>query len=200
MKLTPLEIKKQTFERSLRGYDTAEVEAYLTVLSNEWENTLGRIEELEGRVHELSDKVKHYQKIETALQETLRTAEESATQKKSAAEKEAAEILKQAEHDADKLLTDARGERLAIREQVQKLVEKRGEILEELSSMLDRLQHSVQASTEQQFILPEIDSDDDGTDVPAKETRSEVVPDAPASKNTDSSLDDLDDLLDQLDV
>jgi cell division initiation protein len=200
MKLTPLEIKKQTFERSLRGYDTAEVEAYLTLLSNEWEHLLGRIEELEGRAQELSDKVNHYQKIEQALQETLRTAEVSATQKKSEAEKEAALILQQVEHEADKLLMDARSERLTIREEVQRLVEKREEILMELSSTLDRLQSSVKSSAEQQIILPEIDTQTDVAKKLVKEAPSETIPVNPVGKKPDLTQDDLDDLLDQLDV
>ena len=200
MKLTPLEIKKQTFERSLRGYDTAEVEAYLTLLSNEWEHLLGRIEELEGRAQELSDKVTHYQKIEQALQETLRTAEVSATQKKSDAEKEAALILQKAEQEVDKLLTDARGVRLTIRDEVQRLVEKREEILMELSSTLDRLQHSVQSSAEQQIILPDIDTQTDVAIEPAKEAPSDTIPVNPVGKKPDLTQDDLDDLLDQLDV
>ena len=158
MKLTPLEIKKQTFELGFRGYDTAEVDAYLTMLSNEWEHMLNRVEELEERIHELTEKLKHYEKVEQALHETLHTAKESASAKKGEAEKEAALLLKQAEHEADKLLMDAKSERIAIREQVQRWVEKREEILVELGSILDRLQHSVRSYAEQKISLPEGDS------------------------------------------
>ena len=35
MKLTPLEIKQQQFEKTLRGYDTADVQSFLSLVSNE---------------------------------------------------------------------------------------------------------------------------------------------------------------------
>jgi len=35
--ITPLDIKKQTFERTLRGYNTEEVEDFLSMISVEWE-------------------------------------------------------------------------------------------------------------------------------------------------------------------
>lgn len=35
--ITPLDIKKQTFERTLRGYNTEEVEAFLSMISVEWD-------------------------------------------------------------------------------------------------------------------------------------------------------------------
>jgi len=226
MKLTPLEIKKQTFELGFRGYDTAEVDAYLTMLSNEWEHMLNRVEELEERIHELTEKVKHYEKVEQALHETLHTAKESASAKKGEAEKEAALLLKQAEHEADKLLMDAKSERIAIREQVQRWIEKREEILVELGSILDRLQHSVRSYAEQKISLPEGDSttpsseslessetsstpkiDDaeasSAASIENSETSSAIEQESePQAKSEDkpAAKDELDDLLDQLDV
>lgn len=35
--ITPLDIKKQTFERTLRGYNMEEVEAFLSMISVEWD-------------------------------------------------------------------------------------------------------------------------------------------------------------------
>ena len=35
--ITPIEIRKQSFRKSLRGYDTEEVHAFLQTLSDEWE-------------------------------------------------------------------------------------------------------------------------------------------------------------------
>jgi len=37
VKLTPLDIKKQEFKRSLRGYDPVEVDAFLDMVADEFE-------------------------------------------------------------------------------------------------------------------------------------------------------------------
>ena len=37
MKVTPLEIRKKSFEKVFRGYDKEEVEGFLFSLSQEWE-------------------------------------------------------------------------------------------------------------------------------------------------------------------
>lgn len=81
MKLTPLEIKQQTFEKGLRGYDTADVHAFLTLVSNEFEHLLNKNKELEQEIDKLTERVKHYERVEDALHETLQTAKESMEQK-----------------------------------------------------------------------------------------------------------------------
>ena len=40
MKITPLEIRQKTFEKSFRGLDKDEVNAFLLSLSHEWERML----------------------------------------------------------------------------------------------------------------------------------------------------------------
>ncbi|MFC2125130.1 DivIVA domain-containing protein, partial [Bacteroidota bacterium] len=40
MKVTPLEIRQKSFEKVFRGYDKDEVEAFLLILSQEWEKVL----------------------------------------------------------------------------------------------------------------------------------------------------------------
>ena len=60
MKLTALEIKQQQFEKSLRGYDTAEVQSFLNLIANEWEHMVGKIRELETQVDKMNNKLQHY--------------------------------------------------------------------------------------------------------------------------------------------
>ncbi len=60
MKLTALEIKQQQFEKSLRGYDVTEVQAYLNLIASEWEHMVGKMRELEAQINKMDDKLKHY--------------------------------------------------------------------------------------------------------------------------------------------
>ena len=46
MRITPLEIKRKTFEKKLRGFDKDEVNAFLVSLSQEWERLLNENNEL----------------------------------------------------------------------------------------------------------------------------------------------------------
>ena len=50
MKITPLEIKQQQFEKSLRGYDVADVQAFLSLVSTEYEHLLTKNKELEEQI------------------------------------------------------------------------------------------------------------------------------------------------------
>jgi len=80
MRLSPLDIKKQEFTRTLRGYDQDEVQAFLDMLAGQWEALLAEQRRTEEKVRELKAKMEHYEKVEEALQETLLTARESSQQ------------------------------------------------------------------------------------------------------------------------
>ncbi len=79
MRLSSLDIKKQEFTRTLRGYDQEEVQAFLDMLAGQWEALLAEQRRTEEKVRELKAKMEHYEKVEEALQETL-TARESCQQ------------------------------------------------------------------------------------------------------------------------
>jgi len=63
MKISPLDIRRQRFKKALRGYDSAEVDAFLEMLADAWEETVETREassrELEllrafSRIHDFS--------------------------------------------------------------------------------------------------------------------------------------------------
>ena len=49
MKLSPIEIRKQEFKKSMRGYDTVEIDTFIELVANEYENL---IKENENRTKE----------------------------------------------------------------------------------------------------------------------------------------------------
>lgn len=55
--LTPLEIRQQTFETTFRGYNREHVDAFLTVLSQEWERLHIELQNLRDQILELKDKM-----------------------------------------------------------------------------------------------------------------------------------------------
>lgn len=137
MKLSPLEIKQQQFEKTLRGYDTADVQSFLTLVSNEVEHLINKNQELEAQIEKLNDRVRHYERVEEALHETLQTTKESVSQKLDNAKVEARSKVEKAEMEAEAIVNTAHQKRLRIRQNIQRLLEKREEIIVGISSYLE---------------------------------------------------------------
>ncbi|AOQ23154.1 hypothetical protein MTAT_16840 [Moorella thermoacetica] len=113
---------KSQFQRSFRGYDPAEVDAYIASLH-------ARLADLEKENGELKAGLDSYRKQEGLLRAALLTAEEAAAKVRekaaqeaaravAAAEKKAASILKEAEAKARDLEADAAAYREEIRKRL----------------------------------------------------------------------------------
>lgn len=144
MKLTALEIKQQQFEKSLRGYDTTEVQSYLNLIASEWEHMVGKIRELETQVDKMNNRLKHYERVEEALHETLQTAKNSAEEKISGAKEEAKMIREKAEMEAESIVKDASQQRREIRQSIMQLIDKREEMIRSLRSYIENTQDSLE--------------------------------------------------------
>ncbi len=158
MKLTALEIKQQQFEKSLRGYDPAEVQSYLNLIASEWEHMVGKIRELENQLDKMNDKLMHYERVEEALHETLQTAKNSAEDKLSSARKEAKNITEKAELEAESIIQQAYQQRREIRQNILQLIDRREEMIRSVKSYLENTSEALrQFSKDDQslFTLPE---------------------------------------------
>jgi cell division initiation protein len=115
--ITPIEIRKQTFRKSLRGYDTEEVQAFLHTLSDEWEQYQHEMRQLRSQLDQLQADYNSLKKVENMLHKTLLQAEQSAKQtldnaqqkamlKIEAAEAQAREIVRRSEDSIGQLERD----------------------------------------------------------------------------------------------
>ena len=77
MRLTPLDIKKQEFKKVMRGYDQVEVDTFMEMLSNEFEELLKQQKDSREKAVELDTQLKDYRQIEKTLQQTLLQAQEA---------------------------------------------------------------------------------------------------------------------------
>lgn len=161
MKLTALEIKQQTFEKSFRGYDVAEVKSFLNLISTEWEHLVAKNKELEKEVAHLKDKLSHYQRVEETLHETLQTAKQSAEQRVRGAEKEARNKIEKAEVESENILLQARQQRQQIRQSVMRLLERREEIIRGIRSYLDMAQESLHSFSKDELQVFSLPADED---------------------------------------
>lgn len=203
MKLTALEIKQQTFEKSLRGYDVAEVKAFLNIVSNEWEHIVSKNKDMERELAQIKDKLKHYEKVEEALHETLQTAKESAEQRLDGARREAKSKIEKAEMEAENILREARQQRQEIRQTVHRLLDRREEIIRGVKSYLDLAQESLNSFARDEGKVFSMPPDESGEQSAPKKPKSEtkaVKKDIGLKKASGApGAEDLDDLLDDID-
>lgn len=108
MKITPLEIRQKTFERTLRGYDKDEVNAFLLSLSQEWEKMNDEIKEMKVKWETAEREVAKLREVETSLFKTLKTAEDTGANVVDQAKKAAELHVREAQISAEALLNEAK--------------------------------------------------------------------------------------------
>ncbi len=108
MKVTPLEIRQKTFERTLRGYDKDEVNAFLLSLSQEWERMMDEVKEQRLKLEASEREVAKLREVESSLFKTLKTAEDTGANVIEQANKAAELHLREAQMSAEAILHEAR--------------------------------------------------------------------------------------------
>ena len=108
MRITPLEIRKKTFEKQMRGYDKEEVNAFLLSLSHEWEKSLDQIKSLENQLKKAESDVVKLREVEASLYKTLKTAEDTGTNMINQAKRTADLHIQETQMNADGLLNESK--------------------------------------------------------------------------------------------
>lgn len=104
MKLTPLDIHHKEFGRALRGYNEAEVDAFLDQVADELERLFKENIDLSEKMEALEEKVRSYQDMERTLHNTLLSAQKSADEMMQKTQREAEAVLKDAEVKAKEVI------------------------------------------------------------------------------------------------
>jgi len=125
-------------------------------MSNEWEHLVAKNRELEQQIESLEEKLKHYERVEEALHETLQTAKESAEQKLAGARKDARNKIEKAEMEADSIVREANQQRQQIRQSILRLLDRRKEIIGGIRSYLELAQESLDQFSKDQAALFEV--------------------------------------------
>lgn len=107
MRITPLEIRQHTFDKSFRGYDTESVDAFLLSLSQEWERISEELRFSKQQLEIAEKEIVRMKEIETSLFKTLKAAEDAQQNINSKAEAEANLITVKARQDAEEITNEA---------------------------------------------------------------------------------------------
>ena len=104
MRLTPLDIRNHCFSTRLRGLDAAEVEAFVRLIAEDYEDMIRENEVLHDKVQRLEAQVEGLSSNEKLLQDTIVTAQHLSEDLKKAAVKESEVLVSEAEVKAEKIL------------------------------------------------------------------------------------------------
>jgi cell division initiation protein len=108
MRITPLDIRKQPFRRTMRGFDPDAVNSFLEMVASEYESIIGENNTLATHIKQLEERLEAYVKIERMLNETLLTAQKATDEARVNAQKEAELIIKDAMVRAQRYEDEAR--------------------------------------------------------------------------------------------
>jgi len=106
--LTPLDVRKQEFRKSLRGYETIAVEDFRERVADALERVIRERSVLEERAAALTDQLRAFREREKAMNEALVAAQQLRADTRVAAEREAQVIIREAEAEAKRRLEEAR--------------------------------------------------------------------------------------------
>jgi cell division initiation protein len=153
--LTALEIQKQTFARSFKGYNPDEVRAYLHLIAEEIEWLVRENDRLTRETAALREDLQDHSNRERMLKDTLLSAQKVAEDLTANARKEAELIVKDAELLAERVIGQAM-------ERVGDLERAIGDMKIERRSARTRLQQTIDSI--QQMIA--LDAEEEANDQP----------------------------------
>jgi len=105
--ITPLDIENKKFSKQMmNGYSVDEVDDFLDEITADYGKLYKENSETKDSVSNLEEKLKHYQSIESTLNNTLVMAQTAAEEVKNVAKQQAEQIINEAQAEAKQTLLD----------------------------------------------------------------------------------------------
>ena len=141
MKISPMDLQRQTFAQKLRGFDPAEVRTYLNIVAEEVAALQRERDGLAQEVQSLRALVDEHRQRETILKNTLLTAQRLSEEMKEAARKQSESVVKEAEIQADRLLELAQSRAQEVERGILDLRAHRSSLRTDVRALITRLTH-----------------------------------------------------------
>ena len=141
MKISPMDIQRQTFGTRWRGYDDAEVRTYLNIVAEEVAALQRERDSLDQEVQSLRALVDEHRQRETILKNTLLTAQRLSEEIREAARKQSESVVKEAELQADRLLELAQSRAQEVERGILDLRGHRSSLRTDVRALITRLTH-----------------------------------------------------------
>jgi len=121
MKITSIEITNKEFKKVLRGYNVDEVDEFLDKIAETYEALYKENSSLKEKVLNFEEKITHYNKIESTIQNTLLLAQNASDQARENAKKESELILKNANDTAQRVIDKAHSDVIHINDEFERM-------------------------------------------------------------------------------
>ena len=139
MKISPMDIQKQTFAGQLRGFDKEEVKSYLNLVAEEVAAIQRERDSFGQEIQSLRALLEEHRERETILKNTLLTAQRVSEELKEAARKQAESVIKEAELQSDRLLELAQARAHEVERGILELRAHRTTIRTDIRALVTRL-------------------------------------------------------------
>lgn len=121
MRITSMDISNKEFKKSVRGYNSDDVDDFLDKISEDYEEIYKENGSLREKTALLKEKLDHYKDIENTIQNTLLLAQNTSEQTKKTANEESELILKKANNKANDIIDKANDEVIKINDKYDKI-------------------------------------------------------------------------------
>lgn len=151
MRLSTIDIKKQDFKKSMRGYDINEVQAFLDTVGNSVEGLFREMEamreqmtKLQEEKDDLANEIQVYRENEKTFQKAIVKSQDMAEEVLDNAKKRAELIIKEAEILSSKTKLDAQEEFVNLKRELEDLKSKNESIIDEIKNYLIEKLNSIE--------------------------------------------------------
>jgi len=141
MKISPMDIQRQTFTRKFRGIDREEVRTYLALVAEEVAALQREHDALDQKVQSLQYVVDEAREREVILKNTLLTAQKVSEEIKESARRQAESQVKEAELQADRLIELAQSRAHEVERGILDLRGHRTMLRTDIRAFITRLTH-----------------------------------------------------------
>lgn len=160
MRISAIDIKKQEFKKSFKGYDVNEVEAYLDTIANEIEKLSKELDTLKEKIisletekETLGHEIQIYRDNEKTFQKAIVKSQDMSEEVLENAKKRAELITKEAEIMAQKIKLQAREEIVNLRQELEELRYKNENIIDDIKNYLVEKLNSIEEYSKNRKIL-----------------------------------------------
>ncbi len=121
MSLSPVDIARHEFSRSLRGYDVGEVRGFLEGMASELAELQIKLSQAEEAAAGAHSQLRAFREMEKNLRDAVVTAQQGMSDSREALERERTSILREAQIEADRILLDGERQLASLREQIREM-------------------------------------------------------------------------------
>lgn len=136
--LTPLDVRRYEFGRKVRGYDPEKVDQFREQVADELERLTRLNQELETKARSFHDQLKSFRERDKALNEALVSAQQLRSEMRDQAERESQLTLREAQSQAERILSDAQSNIRRLEDELAALERFRRNYLTQLRVFVER--------------------------------------------------------------